>query len=276
MMERLNTRGFTISSGLFALPFVLLFALLFTTAELHAQSIPDYRGFVNDFANVIDSDSEQQIEGAARKVKEATGAEIAVVTVESVEPFADINEYSIKLAEKWKVGEEGKDNGIIFLMSMKERQVRIEVGYGLEGAIPDGRAGEILDETVLPHLKEGDFGTGFLAGTIEAAHEIADEYNVELGSLEAPPAPSGGSGRSRGSEGRGIPGGLIFFILIFFFGGGRMFLPLLFLSGITGRRHYRGGFGSSGFGGSGGFGGGGSFGGFGGGGFGGGGASRGF
>jgi len=250
--------------------------MLINPAELHAQSIPDYRGFVNDYANVIDSTSEQQIEGAAQRVKEATGAEIAVVTVESVEPFADINEYSIELAEKWKVGEEGKDNGVIFLMSMKERQVRIEVGYGLEGAIPDGRAGEILDETVLPHLKEGKFGTGFLAGTIEVAHEIAREYNVELGSLEAPPAPSGRTGRSGGSEGRGIPGGLIFFILIFFFGGGRMFWPLLFLSGITGRRHYRGGFGSSGFGGSGGFGGGGSFGGFGGGGFGGGGASRGF
>jgi len=247
----------------------LLILLLVSTTQLTAQSLPDYRGYVNDFANVIDAESAQKIEAAAQKVKEATGAEIAVVTVETVEPYADINEYSIELAEKWKVGAADKDNGVIFVMSMEERQVRIEVGYGLEGAIPDGRAGEILDQTVLPYLQQGEFGTGFLAGTIEVAREIADEYNVELGTLDAPPAPSSEGRRSRSDDG-GIPAGLIFFILIFFFGGGRMFLPLLFLSGITGRRHYRGGFGSSGFGG------GGSFGGFGGGGFGGGGASRGF
>ncbi len=254
------------------LPVLLL--LLIGSGQLAAQSLPDYRGYVNDFANVIDSESARKIEAAASKVKEATGAEIAVVTVESVEPYADINEYSIELAEKWKVGQADQDNGIIFVMSMEERQVRIEVGYGLEGAIPDGRAGEILDEQVLPYLQQGDFGTGFLAGTIEVAREIADEYNVELGTLDAPPTPSRSQSR-RGSDDGGIPAGLIFFILIFFFGGGRMFWPLFFLSGITGGRHYRGGFGSSGFGGSS-FGGGGSFGGFGGGGFGGGGASRGF
>lgn len=252
----------------------LLMLLLFSTALLPAQSLPDYRGYVNDFADVIDSESGRRIEAAAQKVKETTGAEIAVVTVESVEPYADIEEFSIELAEKWKVGEADQDNGIIFVMAMEEREVRIEVGYGLEGAIPDGRAGEILDEQVLPYLQQGEFGTGFLAGTIEVAREIADEYNVELGTLDAPPAPSRSQSR-RGADDGGIPAGLIFFILIFFFGGGRIFWPLLFLSGITGGRHYRGGFGSSGFG-SGGFGGGGSFGGFGGGGFGGGGASRGF
>lgn len=250
----------------------VLILLLAGTTQIAAQSLPDYRGYVNDFANVIDSESAQKIEAAAQKVKEATGAEIAIVTVDTVEPYADINEYSIELAEKWKVGEADQDNGIIFVMSMEERQVRIEVGYGLEGAIPDGRAGEILDQTVLPYLQQGEFGTGFLAGTIEVAREIAEEYNVDLGTLDAPPAPARSGGRSRSDDG-GIPAGLIFFILIFIFGGGRMFWPLLFLSGISGRRHYRGGFGSSGFSG---FGGGGSFGGFGGGGFGGGGASRGF
>ena len=250
--------------------------LLSAIPVLSAQSIPDYRGFVNDFAGVIDSDSTAKIEAVARKVQETTGAEIAVVTIDTVEPYADVDQYSIELAEQWQVGQEGEDNGIIFLMTLKERQVRMEVGYGLEGAIPDGRAGEILDEAVLPYLSQGEYGKGFLAGTVEAAREIAEEYNVELGSLDAPPMPaqSGGSAGSGSSSGSGIPGRLIFLALIFFLGGGRMFLPMLLLGGITGRRHYRGGFGSSGFGG-GSFGGGG-FGGFGGGGFGGGGASRGF
>lgn len=238
-----------------------------------AQELPEVKGFVNDYANVIDSESESKIDAVARRVQEATGAEIAVVSVESIEPYATIEDFSIALAEQWRVGSQEEDNGVILLMTMKERQVRLEVGYGLEGAIPDGRAGEILDETVLPFFGQGDFSSGFLAGTLSLAQEIADEYDVDLGSIEVPSAPVSSNGSRRDSDG-GIPSGLVIFILIFFFGGGRMFLPLLFLGSIGGRRHYRGGFGSSGFGG-GSFGGGG-FGGFGGGGFGGGGASRGF
>ncbi|HDQ15409.1 MAG TPA: TPM domain-containing protein, partial [Sediminispirochaeta sp.] len=174
----------------------------------------------------------------------------------------------IALAEKWGVGSGESDNGVILLMAMAERQVRLEVGYGLEGAIPDGKSGAILDEMVLPFFREGDFGSGFLTGTAALAQEIAAEYDVDLGDIEMPAAASG-SRRSRTDEDGGIPAGLIIFLLIFFFGGGRVFLPLMLLGGFGGRGSHRGGFGSSGFGGGG-------FGGFGGGGFGGGGASRGF
>jgi len=251
----------------------LILVLILT--PLSAQNLPDYTGFVNDFAGVIDRDTEEQIEAIANRVERLTGAQIAVVTVESIEPYGSIEEYSIALAEKWKVGSRDQDNGVILIVTMKERELRIEVGYGLEGAIPDGRAGEILDTAMLPYFRDGDFSTGFLAGTYEVAGEIAAEYDVDLGDLNVPvPAASGGSRES--DEGRGIPAGLIFFLLIFFFGGGRFFFPLFFLSSILGGRHYRGGFGSSGFGGGSFGGGGGSFGGFGGGGFGGGGASRGF
>ncbi len=249
----------------------LIFILSLT--PLLAQDLPDYTGFVNDFAGVIERDAEAQIESIANRVDRLTGAQIAVVTVDTIEPYGSIEEYSIALAEKWQVGSRDRDNGVILLVTMKERNLRIEVGYGLEGAIPDGRAGEILDTAMLPYFQDGDFSTGFLAGTYEVAGEIAAEYDVDLGDLNVP-VPAASS-RARGSdEGRGIPAGLIFFLMIFFFGGGRFFFPLFFLSSILGGRHYRGGFGSSGFGG-GSFGGG-SFGGFGGGGFGGGGASRGF
>jgi len=250
----------------------VLFTLLVGLSPLFAQSLPDYTGFVNDYVDLIDRETEAQIESVANRVQRLTGAEIAVVTVDSIEPYGSIEEYSIALSEKWKVGAEDEDNGVILLVSMQERSVRIEVGYGLEGAIPDGRAGEILDTLMLPYFREGDFGSGFLAGTIEVAGEIADEYDVDLGDLNVPVPTSGRSSRS--SDDGGIPGGLIFFLILFFLGGGRFFWPLMFLGSITGRRHYRGGFGSSGFGG-GSFGGG-SFGGFGGGSFGGGGASRGF
>jgi uncharacterized protein len=251
----------------------ILFLLLLIPLSLFGQSLPDYSGYVNDYAGLIDGETESSIERISNRIDRLTGAQIAVLTVDTIEPFGSIEEYSIAVADKWKPGSKDQDNGVILVIAMKERSVRIEVGYGLEGAIPDGRAGEILDTAMLPYLKAGDFNKGFLIGVYEIANEIAEEYDVELGDLNvAVPAAPSGSRDSRGSG--GIPGGLIFFILIFFFGGGRIFWPLLFLSSITGGRHYRGGFGSSGFGG-GSFGGG-SFGGFGGGGFGGGGASRGF
>jgi len=254
---------------------VLFLILLSPGQAVFSQDLPKARGYVNDFAGVIDDKNAAAIEAVAKRVSEATGAEIAVVTVESIEPYADIEEYSIALAASWGIGGSEEDNGILIITSMKEREVRIEVGYGLEGAVPDGRAGEILDDSVLPYLRNGNFGDGFLAGTVEIAREIAEEYNVDLGEIRVPSTPAPASG-SRSERDGGIPSGLIFFILIFSFGGGRFFWPLFFLSSISGRRHYRGGFGSSGFGGGSFGGGGGSFGGFGGGGFGGGGASRGF
>ena len=228
-----------------------------------AQELPEPRGFVNDFAEVIDSGTEQEMRGLAEAVREATGAEIAVAVVDSIEPFATIEEYSIRLASEWGVGGSEDDSGALLVLAMQERQVRIEVGYGLEGAIPDGRAGEILDEAVIPELTNGNYGAGLLAGMQDIAGIVAEEYDVDLSEYgaEVPTTRSARGGRSSGGGGRL----LYFLVLMFFLGGGRFFWPILFLAG--GR-----GFGGGGFG----AGGGGGFGGFGGGGFGGGGASRGF
>lgn len=245
---------------------ILLLLLAAAAAGLGAQenNLPEPRGFVNDFAGVINSQTEERITRIARKLQQASGAEIAVVTVETIAPYPDIESFSIELAEKWKVGSAEEDNGLILLLAMQERQVRIEVGYGLEGAIPDGLAGEIRDESMLPYFRQGDFSQGFLKTTEAVAGLIAEEYDVDLGSVSVKESERYSG---RGDSG-GIPFGLLVFIFIFFFGGGRFFLPLFLLSGLGGG-FGRGGFGSGGFGG----GGGGGFGGFGGGGFGGGGAS---
>jgi uncharacterized protein len=249
--------------------FVLLF--FFGAADLTAQELPKPVGFVNDFAGIIDEASERKIQAIAGKLQEVSGAEIAVVSVENLQPYGSIEEYSIELAEQWKVGQKGEDNGIIMLIAMEEREVRLEVGYGLEGAIPDSLAGNILENSIIPPLKRGNYGEGFLKGTEAVAGLIAEEYGFDMGDLSL-----GESERYRGGapaggrrESEGIPFGLFVFIFLFFFGGGRLFWPILFLSSISGRRHYRGGFGSSGMSGFGG----GGFSGFGGGGFGGGGAS---
>jgi uncharacterized protein len=263
---------------LFPLFLLLLTAVLLAgpsaNGVLHAQELPEPVGFVNDFANVIDDASERKIGAIARKLQEVSGAEIAVVTVDNLEPYGTIEQYSIDLAEKWQVGEEDEDNGIIMLMSMEERRVRLEVGYGLEGAIPDSLAGRILEDSIIPSLREGNYGEGFLRGTEAVAGLIAEEYGLDMGDLQLSESDmyTGGAPSGRRGDSDGMPIGLLIFLFIFFFGGGRMFLPLLFLGSITGGRHYRGGFGSSGMGGFGGSG----FSGFGGGGFGGGGASGGF
>lgn len=258
---------------------LLLFTLFGPIVPVQAggqneKKLPEPEGFVNDFADVIDKTYEQRITAVASKLKEASGAEIAVVTVKNLEPYGSIEEYSIELAEKWQVGQKEEDNGIIMLLAMEERNIRMEVGYGLEGAIPDSLAGNILENSIIPPMQNGNYGEGFLKGSEAVAGLIAEEYGLDMGDLELTESsryrggaqPSDGG---RGGEDGGVPVGLLIFLFIFFFGGGRIFWPLLFLGGLTGGRHYRGGFGSSGMGGFGG----GGFSGFGGGGFGGGGAS---
>jgi len=249
--------------GFYFLSAVLLFSII--CIPISAQKLPRPIGYVNDFAGVIDEGSKQQIEGLAGALREKTGAEIAVVTVDTIAPYESIEEYSVELASQWGIGKKGEDTGILILLAMQERKIRIEVGYGLEGIIPDGLAGEIVDRSILPSLKIGNYGEGMLKGVEAVSGIIAKEYNVDLGSYRLNESKKYTSGRSGAATGF-----IVFIIIAFLFGGGRFFWPLLFLGSMSRRGFYGGGFGSGG-----GFGGGG-FSGFGGGGFGGGGATRGF
>ncbi|HDM90092.1 MAG TPA: TPM domain-containing protein, partial [candidate division WOR-3 bacterium] len=142
--------------------------------------LPNPVGYVNDFAGIIDPQWESKIEAVIQEVKDKTGAEIAVVTVNSIEPYGTIEEYAVKLFEKWGIGEEEKDNGVLVVVALDIRKVRIEVGYGLEGAIPDGFAGEIIRKTIVPFFRKGSYGEGLYYGVLRLARRIAGEYNVEL------------------------------------------------------------------------------------------------
>ena len=252
--------------------------VLFGAATIaSAQNLPEPRGYVNDFAGIIERSYGQDITNLASAVERETGAQIAVVTVESIQPYASIEQFTIALAEAWGVGRGDEDNGIIIAVTTGERQVRIEVGYGLEGILPDGRVGAIIDDRMASDLSRGNYGAAMLAGTEEVAAYIAQEYDVDFSEFDvgAPATASGGQSAQRSARGMDLEF-IFYLVMILLFGGGRFFFwPLLFM----GRRRgfYGGGFGTRGGGGfSGGFGGGGGFGGFGGGGFGGGGASRGF
>lgn len=238
--------------------------LLFIPIILSA-SLPDPSGYVNDFAQVLSTSAEREMTAIAEALAEDGGIELAVVTIATTDGLS-VEEYAIDLAREWEIGKADEDTGILFLLAAEDRQVRIEVGYGLEGDLNDALVGRILDDYVIPPFREGDYSTGMLEGTISLAATLADRRDFSLSIDDA--------GSYAVSSDEGDPGEIISFLVmlvfvILFFGRMRLF-PLLFLLG-GGRRHhgyYGGGFGSSGRGGG--------FGGFSGGGFGGGGASRGF
>ena len=224
------------------------------------------QGYVSDFAGVISQQYKAKLERFISHVERKTTAEIAVVTIQSLDGEV-IESYAVQLFEQWGFGKKGKDNGILLLVAPRERKMRIEVGYGLEGALPDGLAGEIRDRYLLPFFKQGNFEEGIWHGTVAIAAIIGKEYNVDVLSSEG--LDEKVYHVRRRSPAASLLGNLLYLVLmILIFGGRFWFFPLLF--GLPMRRGYWSGGGSY-RGGGGGFGGG--FGGFGGGFSGGGGAS---
>jgi uncharacterized protein len=237
-----------------------------------AKDWPTPTGHVNDFAKIIDTASADSIESLAKELQEKTGAELAVVTLadlggEEIEPAAT------ELYSRWGIGSEKKDDGVLILLALSERRVRIETGYGIEGIIPDGRAGGIIRRVMGPDLSADRFGPGLLKGSRAVSAAIAAEHGVTLtgsAGVEPPPLDQ--------NDGLGVPGiFLLLFILMVF-----VVVSSIFNAATRGRRGWRdwpgrrgGWYGpwGGGFGGMGGLGGGGGFGGFGGGSSGGGGAS---
>jgi LemA protein len=249
--------------------FVVVF--VFAMPDSSQSSLPEPTGFVNDFAGVMNQQDIQATESHAATIREKTGAQMAVVTVKSYEPWGSIDGYSLALAEKWGIGEKGKDTGVLLILAVSEREVKIEVGYGLEGAIPDSATGRILDAAVLPAFRANNFSGGLARGAEAIAAYITKENGIDpvLADPSAAPAVAENSGQKDGFDFVTI---ILFFIvpiLIFML---RIFLAQRFPETSSRSRGFGSGssFGSSGSS----FGGG--FGGFGGGGFGGGGSSRSF
>jgi uncharacterized protein len=148
---------------------VLAFALL--VCPVLSQDFPDPEGFVNDFAGVLSDSTVTALEYQLSTLEKETSAEVAVVTIESLEG-ATIEEYAVKLFEKWEIGKRDKDNGVLLILAIDDRDIRIEVGYGLEETITDGRAGRILDDKVLPFLSDNDYDTGIQLGVMEIENYI--------------------------------------------------------------------------------------------------------
>jgi len=205
-------------------------------------------GWVSDFASVLDPVSSQRINGLINEIEKKTSAEIAVVTVRNLEGDS-VEDYAVRLFEKWGIGKKGKDNGILLLAATEDKKVKIEVGYGLEGIIPDGLAGEILDKYVIPYFRQNDYSRGLLLGTFAIVAIIAKDANVEISGLTATPIASE-------TQKPGLFSLLLRFLLFIILALVFIRLPFLFLlflgmSGGRGRGFGGGGF-SGGFGGFGG------------------------
>jgi uncharacterized protein len=243
-----------------------VFALLVLASAAHALEIPELRGRVMDRADLLPPDRERLLEGRLGRFEEEKGTQVVVHTTPSLEGL-DVETYSVRVAEAWRIGRKKLDDGVILTVAPNERKVRIEVGYGLEGAIPDALASRIVQEEILPSFRSGRFADGIERGV---------DSVLRLAAGEPLPAPAQRQARRQ----RDMPDPM--FLLIY--GGVFLLMILTRILGFGGggrRGRYRsfghgssGGFGSGGFGGfsGGGFSGGGGFGG-GGGRFGGGGAS---
>ena len=164
---------FALFIGLFCFPCLL------SAGEV---TLPQYRGYINDFANLITPSDYQTLNALAGGLEQKTTAEITIVTLKTTKPY-DIQDYSVRLWDKWKIGKAGKDNGILLLVAVEDKKVWITTGYGLEGAIPDAEASKIYRNIIVPYFKKGEFSKGILAGTIALVDLVAKEYNVNIADL---------------------------------------------------------------------------------------------
>ncbi|MDD3833449.1 MAG: TPM domain-containing protein, partial [Oscillospiraceae bacterium] len=139
---------------------------------------PTDRFFVNDFADVISSADEDEMFNHGVKLQEKTGAQVVVVTVKSLNGM-DIRDFGHDIGRDWGIGQKDKNNGVLLLMSLEDREIGIEVGYGLEGGLTDIETKIIQDEYAIPHLKQDDFSTGLKKAYIALVNEVYIEYGIE-------------------------------------------------------------------------------------------------
>ncbi len=179
---------------------VSLFLLVFPAAA--AETFPKPTGAVNDFAGVIPAQYKSRMENLAREVLEKTGTAIVVATVETIGDN-DPNDYANRLYQAWGIGKKGEDKGVLIFLAVKERRVRIETGYGVEGILPDGLAGEILDRYAIPYFREGDYGRGFSETMAAVSSVVAKAAGVTLTGVRPAGTEAGQDRKGAGNRSTG-------------------------------------------------------------------------
>ncbi|WP_066252246.1 TPM domain-containing protein [Neobacillus drentensis] len=236
---------------------LVFFTFFISAINTHAEEvqIPAPVGdiYVQDFANVLNQTERTELINLGRNIEDQTTAQIAVLTVSTIGD-RPMEEFANAAFRQYGIGNKEKNNGVLLVLSLQERKVRIEVGYGLEGRIPDGKSGRILDEYAFPYLKNQQPNTAIVETYKALAKEVLAEYGNE--------GDVGKQTQAAGEKGLGIPGWLMVIVIIGvvfldfkFFGGTLTYLLLSIISRGGGRGggggSRGGGGGSSGGGGAG-------------------------
>jgi uncharacterized protein len=235
---------------------LLIFAPSVVLTAESVNSLPAPTGYVNDFAGVLSQSTKYNLENLCTQVDRQAHAQIAVVTIKTLDNDEPIDDFAVALEEKWKVGKKGTDRGLLMLVVMNPRKYRIEVGYGLEGILNDAKVGDI-GRMMVPSLRQGDYNAGITLGVQQIASVIAADAGITL-DLAQPvhqyhrePAPV-----QLNFMELLLGGGVVLLILFFLIKTGNMGLIFFLLGNLMGGGGgYRGGRGGGGRDGGGGFGG---------------------
>lgn len=161
----------------FVFAFLILTLFFILAPAANALDVPKLQGRVNDYAGMISPQTKSSLEQQLKALEETDSTQIVIVTIPSLQGEV-LEVFSIKIAEAWKIGQKGKDNGVILLVSKNDRKIRIEVGRGLEGTLTDLQAGRIIDYVITPRFKEGNFDGGFSGGISAIIAAIKGEFKV--------------------------------------------------------------------------------------------------
>lgn len=256
----MNTKNRFLKVFLSSLILLILFSSFSANAEDKYPTPTDYK-YVNDYVGIITDSEAKSIISIGKELEDKTGAQAVIVIINSTEG-TPIEDYANKLFRTWGIGQKEKDNGLLILLALDDRKWKVEVGRGLEGAIPDALSSRVMNSLATPQFKSGNYGEGLLQSYSAMADYIGTEYGITLDKSLNITLPNESSYNYENIVNSKIP--IIIVVVLFFidliFNRGRIFsslLQLLFWSNIgRGGRGPRGGSGGGGGGGFGGFGGG--------------------
>jgi uncharacterized protein len=157
---------------------VLRLTVLLVALTVHATEVPYLAGRVNDVAGILSNSTHAELESLLKTHEDSTSNQVAVLIIPGLEGES-LEEFSIKVAETWKLGQKGKDNGVLLLVARDDRKVRIEVGRGLEGDLTDQTSGMIIRHEIVPRFRDGDYDAGVRAGVIAILSAIKGSYAPE-------------------------------------------------------------------------------------------------
>lgn len=187
---------------------IFAFLWLLCGVSVFALDVPPLKGRVNDYAGMMSPATERLLEETLQRFEAAESTQIAVLTIPTLAGDA-LTDFSIRVAEQWKIGRKGRDNGAILVVARAERQLRIEVGYGLEGRLTDAVSGRIIRNIIVPEFKAGRFEQGIVNGVNAMIQVVQGEFEGVQGGRDVPRTETGA-------------GSAVFLFIVLFFLIGRL------------------------------------------------------